>query len=176
MTSCFTCTSLFSLSKEVKVANMIANIIAFSPPTRASYSISEESKTDERGACYKKVNFHHMEYDEIEYPWIEKQCYQIQKCTTKKRLIVMHIKNTSVPKENKFNIIFSHGNACDLGVIYPFLVDLSTQLKADIISYDYSGYGRSEGSPSERDLYTDIEQVMDFVTISLRIKQESIVL
>jgi hypothetical protein len=175
MALCFTCPSLFSLTKEIKVTNFFANIIAFSPPTQLNYRIvDDKEKQNERGGCYKKVNFQHIDWDNVVHPWIEKDCYLLQKCSNKKKIVLIHIKNTS--QENKLTIIFSHGNSCDIGVIYPFLVDLSTQLKADVISYDYSGYGLSEGTPSEKELYKDIEQVMDFVIFQLRIKQESIVL
>lgn len=175
MASCWSCHHLFSLTKESKVADMIANIIAFSPPSNRNYRIIEDGKTKERGSCYTRVNFIHSDYDDVKFPFIERECFLLQKCTNKKKIVLLHIINTSIERD-KPTIIFSHGNSCDLGVIYPFLIDLSLQLKADVISYDYSGYGFSEGSPSEKEIYTDIEQVMDFAIHMQRIKQESIIL
>ena len=99
-----------------------------------------------------------------------------KKMHNQKKIILLHIKNTFNTDEKKITIVHSHGNSCDLGVTFPFLIDLSTQLKSDVISYDYTGYGRSEGHPTEKDLYTDIEQVMDFGLMYLRLKLEQIIL
>ena len=176
MDSCWSCHHLFSLSKETNVANIIANIIAFSPPPNKNYRILEDIKSKGRGNCYNKVNFQHSQFEDVKYPFIEQECHLLQKFSTKKKIVLLHLINTSIEEGHKLTIIFSHGNSCDLGVIYPFLLDLSLQLKCDVVSYDYSGYGCSEGSPSEKEIYTDIEQVMDFVIHSLRRKQESIIL
>jgi hypothetical protein len=175
MASCFSCHQLFKLSTENKVASMVAKFIAFVPPTVKNYKITEDVKSNERGRCYVKVNFQHLEFDDVNYPFIERDCYLLQKCITKKKIVLLHIINTSVDM-HKPTIIFSHGNSCDIGVIYPFLIDLSIQLKADVISYDYSGYGCSEGSPSEKEINTDVEQVMDFAIHGLGLKLESIIL
>jgi pimeloyl-ACP methyl ester carboxylesterase len=180
MTTCFGCKNLFSMAKEMKVANFIANMIAFSPPGKVNYQIEEINHTTGnttcRGACYKQVKFIHNEYSSISYPWIDIECYQIQKTSNKKRIVLLRVINNNIQKDKKFTFIFSHGNSCDLSTIYPLLIDLSTALKADVISYDYSGYGHSEGSPSESELNTDIEQLMDFVTVYLRTPLENIIL
>lgn len=42
-------------------------------------------------------------------------------------------------------ILYSHGNATDLGQVLPFCLELSQQLKANVVCYDYAGYGRSGG-------------------------------
>ena len=47
-------------------------------------------------------------------------------------------------------------------MIYPTLFDLSSSLKCDVISYDYSGYGCSTGTPSENEIIDDIVHVMSF--------------
>ena len=176
MSSCFGCSKLFSLAKDIKVTDAIASLIAFSPPSKINYTIENKGDINKRGKCYREVKFIHDDYNEINYPWIEITCHRIKKCSNNKHIIALHIKNNNMSKEKKLTIIFSHGNSCDLGKIYPFLIDLSTQLKADVISYDYSGYGRSEGSPSEKEIYSDIDQIMDFVMVFKRIKLDSIVL
>jgi abhydrolase domain-containing protein 17 len=40
-------------------------------------------------------------------------------------------------------ILFSHGNAEDLGMIYDWFNDLSRVLRVNIMAYDYTGYGKS---------------------------------
>ena len=43
-------------------------------------------------------------------------------------------------RPSKFVILFSHGNAVDIGQMPPFYIGLAARLKTDIFSYDYSGY------------------------------------
>jgi pimeloyl-ACP methyl ester carboxylesterase len=42
-------------------------------------------------------------------------------------------------------ILYSHGNATDLGQVLPFCLELSRELKANVVCYDYAGYGRCGG-------------------------------
>lgn len=48
----------------------------------------------------------------------------------------------------KYTILFSHGNAEDIGVIEPLVWRLR-DLGFNVLAYDYLGYGTSDGSPSE---------------------------
>lgn len=56
-----------------------------------------------------------------------------------------------------FTIIYSHGNAVDLGLLSLFAATLSQELSISIFAYDYSGYGESTGKASEANLYADIK-------------------
>ena len=38
-----------------------------------------------------------------------------------------------------------------------FYYDLGCRLDCDVFSYDYFGYGASNGSPTEKNLYSDIK-------------------
>jgi len=119
--------------------------------------------------------FYHENYSNIKYNWINVEAFYVKK-SNKKNLAVISIKNINKNKENSFSILFSHGNSSDLGTMYPFLVDMATQLKVDIYAYDYSGYGESEGKPSELSIYDDIETVIEFIISKCNLKQENIIL
>ena len=56
----------------------------------------------------------------------------------------------------KFTLLFSHANAEDLGLVYDWMKTLSDVLQVNVMGYDYTGYGRSTGTPSEADCYADI--------------------
>ena len=58
---------------------------------------------------------------------------------------------------SRFTVLFSHGNAVDLGQMSSFYIGLGTRINCNIFSYDYSGYGVSTGKPSEKNLYADID-------------------
>jgi len=63
---------------------------------------------------------------------------------------------------NRHVVIFSHGNAEDIGYAEPSLQELHG-FGVDVVAYDYRGYGHSEGKPSERGTYRDIEAVYNYV-------------
>ena len=56
----------------------------------------------------------------------------------------------------KFTVLFSHANAEDLGLIFDHLKTLKEVLQVNVMGYEYTGYGRSTGTPSETDCYADI--------------------
>jgi len=56
----------------------------------------------------------------------------------------------------EYTILFSHGNAEDLGNVVPFMRDFH-ELGYSVLMYDYRGYGTSEGRPSVRKAYQDID-------------------
>lgn len=73
-------------------------------------------------------------------------------------------------------ILYSHGNAADIGQMYELFIDLSIHLKVNLMGYDYSGYGQSSGKPSEHNTYADIEAVYKCLEESYNTKQEDIIL
>lgn len=56
----------------------------------------------------------------------------------------------------KATILYSHGNATDVGAMYDRYADISDTLGVNVVAYDYSGYGRSTGAPTEMTTYDDI--------------------
>lgn len=60
-------------------------------------------------------------------------------------------------------MLFSHGNAADIGEMRAHLLDLGHQLGVDVVAYDYSGYGCSSGKPSVRNVKRDALAAMHYV-------------
>lgn len=67
---------------------------------------------------------------------------------------------------NKTTIIYSHGNATDIGRMHIFLSRLAKHLKVNIISYDYEGYGLSMPGtkPSEAGCVRAINKIYKYLT------------
>ena len=65
--------------------------------------------------------------------------------------------------QSKFIIIYSHGNATDIGLTNNLLKKLSILLNTNIITYDYVGYGLSSGKPSEFGCIQSMNIVFDYV-------------
>ncbi|XP_021459590.2 alpha/beta hydrolase domain-containing protein 17A isoform X2 [Oncorhynchus mykiss] len=76
----------------------------------------------------------------------------------------------------RFTVLFSHGNAVDLGQMSSFYIGLGTRINCNIFSYDYSGYGVSTGKPSEKNLYADIEAAWQALRTRYGISPENIIL
>ena len=52
-------------------------------------------------------------------------------------------KPSATPSANRYTLLYSHGNAEDIGLLAKFLTDISKLLQVDILVYDYTGYGAS---------------------------------
>ncbi|CAO2822520.1 unnamed protein product [Amaranthus hypochondriacus] len=76
----------------------------------------------------------------------------------------------------RFTLLYSHGNAADLGQMLDLFIELRAHLRINIMSYDYSGYGASTGKPTEYNTYYDIEAVYQCLKRECNVKQEDLIL
>ncbi|EYF04800.1 alpha/beta hydrolase [Chondromyces apiculatus] len=74
----------------------------------------------------------------------------------------------------RYAVLYSHGNAEDLGDVGP-LVEYLQGLGVSVLAYDYAGYGLSEGSPSEAQAYADIEAAYAHLTGALGVPPERVI-
>jgi len=77
-------------------------------------------------------------------------------------------------KDAKYTILFSHGNAEDLGYLMPFLRDLNAQ-GFSVFSYDYRGYGTSQGRSTEARAYMDADAAYDYLVNTLSLEPQDII-
>lgn len=84
---------------------------------------------------------------------------------------------TITPQENKYPdkiILYSHGNAENIGDILNTLTKLSNHLNISIFLYDYPGYGLCPGVPSEKGCYENIK--LCYNNLCERYRPENIIL
>ena len=74
----------------------------------------------------------------------------------------------------EYTILYSHGNGEDLGEILPRLRDLR-DIGFNIFSYDYQGYGTSQGRPSVAGAYQDVNAAYEYLTQKLGIPANKII-
>lgn len=77
--------------------------------------------------------------------------------------------------EARFAILYSHGNAEDLGDLEPLLLRLH-DAGFSVLAYDYRGYGISGGRPSERGAYLDHETAYRHLTGALGVSPDRVIL
>jgi fermentation-respiration switch protein FrsA (DUF1100 family) len=75
----------------------------------------------------------------------------------------------------RYTILFSHGNGEDMGDVRSDLLHLNA-LGFAVLAYDYDGYGTSEGTPTERHCYADIDAAYEYLTGSLHVPPGRIIL
>lgn len=73
-----------------------------------------------------------------------------------------------------YTILYSHGNAEDLGDVLPVLTDLRNMGFA-VFAYDYHGYGTSQGQPTDANAYRDIDAAYNYLTQKLGLAPQRII-
>jgi fermentation-respiration switch protein FrsA (DUF1100 family) len=139
------------------VTSSVAARFAFFPPTPSSYQVVEDEVTGK------------LRMTEV----APRDNVDVLKLSTSKKneIVALFVKHPSAT----LTLLYSHGNAADLGQMHELFVELSVHLKINILGYDYSGYGASTGKPSEQNTYADIEAAYNALA-KYNIRDENIVL
>ncbi|KAE8023090.1 hypothetical protein FH972_008835 [Carpinus fangiana] len=131
---------------------------AFFPPDPPSYTIYVDAATGK------------MRMSDVH----QRDDVDVLKLNTKRgnEIVAMYVKNPSA----SMTLLYSHGNAADLGQMYHIFTELSLHLGVNLMGYDYSGYGQSSGKPSEQDTYADIEAAYKCLEETYGVKEEDTIL
>ncbi|XP_062516547.1 alpha/beta hydrolase domain-containing protein 17B-like [Corticium candelabrum] len=111
-----------------------------------------------------------------EWQYTQRELEGIEVFTTRSRrnntIACMYVRCSDDPH---YTILFSHGNAVDIGQMSSFYVGLGSRINCNIMSYDYSGYGASSGAPNEKNMYADIEAAWNALRKRYGISPESVI-
>lgn len=72
-------------------------------------------------------------------------------------------------------VLYCHGSSGSIGHRVGVFQGL-VKLRMNVFAFDYRGYGRSEGVPSERGLYSDVRAAYDHLTVQLGQSPERLLL
>ncbi|KAL7614431.1 uncharacterized protein LOC111880302 [Lactuca sativa] len=141
------------------VTSSIAAKLAFFPPTPPSYTVVGDASGN--GKLFIP-----------EAP--RREGVDVLKLRTKRgnEIVTVYIKH---PKACA-TLVYSHGNAADLGQMLELFVKLTHRLRVNVVGYDYSGYGQSSGKPSECNTYADIEAVYKYLKEKHKVKDNELIL
>ncbi|XP_058102055.1 uncharacterized protein LOC131246165 [Magnolia sinica] len=139
------------------VTSSMAAKFAFFPPNPPSYKLV----MDEVAGLFTLSCFPHRENVDV------------LKLPTRRgtEIVAVYVRNPMATS----TLLYSHGNAADLGQMYELFVELSIHLKVNLMGYDYSGYGQSSGKPSEHNTYADIEAAYKCLEENYGAKEEEII-
>ncbi|XP_074365911.1 uncharacterized protein LOC141706920 isoform X2 [Apium graveolens] len=140
------------------ITSNVAAKFAFFPPEPPTYSIRNDEETG-------KLSFTGLTPDKnADVHWLDTKGGNKVVATFWKHPV------------GRFTLLYSHGNAADLGQMQELFIELRAHLRVNIMSYDYSGYGGSTGKPSEFNTYYDIEAVYNCLNHDYGIMQEDVIL
>jgi fermentation-respiration switch protein FrsA (DUF1100 family) len=83
--------------------------------------------------------------------------------TADRRKIAYIVATPTHSRKTPIAILYSHGNAEDLGTVRYQIKKYSREMRVTIYAFDYGGYGSSQGDPSEKTTYLDIEAMLRLV-------------
>lgn len=136
----------------------ITDKVVFNPPSPPHYNVDLIDA--------KVFDYAFLPCEEVDtsgFKYVLKQNFRFMKSSLGNDIAVLYVKCSP---EKKYTILYSHGNAIDLGHAHWFCVQLSAALECDVVCYDYSGYGLSGGKPSEKNVYEDIKAAWEY-TLSI---------
>ncbi|KAJ8442476.1 hypothetical protein Cgig2_022359 [Carnegiea gigantea] len=142
------------------VTSSIAAKFAFFPPTPPSYTVAT---TDD--SCDRKLSIPEVpRRDDVD----------VLKLRTRRGndVVAVYVKHPNASAA----LLYSHGNAADLGQMYELFVELSHRLRVNLMGYDYSGYGQSTGKPTESNTYADIDAAYECLREKYGVKDEQLIL
>ncbi|RZC58087.1 hypothetical protein C5167_005396 [Papaver somniferum] len=180
------------------VTSSIAAKFAFFPPTPSSYTVITEEITPSSSSSTAAAGDDAAKSKKTLFviPEVPKRDnVDVLKLKTRRgnEIVAVYFKH---PKATA-TLLYSHGNAADLGQMFELFVELSLRLRINLLGYDYSGYGQSTGKwvtteglgnlktvlqgsyghqPSESNTYADIEAAYKCVKEQYGAKDEEIIL
>ncbi|KAL7836299.1 hypothetical protein AOLI_G00275830 [Acnodon oligacanthus] len=145
----------------------IASKLAFLPP-EPTYTLM----CDESGSRW---TLHLSERADWQYSAREKDAIECFMTRTSRgnRIACMFVRCSP---NARYTLLFSHGNAVDLGQMSSFYIGLGSRINCNVFSYDYSGYGASSGKPSEKNLYADVDAAWQALRTRYGIRPENVII
>ncbi|KAL3525481.1 hypothetical protein ACH5RR_013853 [Cinchona calisaya] len=141
------------------VTSSIAAKFAFFPPSPPSYTVVVDNSCGGK-LCIPEVP--------------RREDVDVLKLRTRRGndIVAVHVKH---PKASA-TMLYSHGNAADLGQMFELFIELSLRLRVNLMGYDYSGYGQSTGKPTEYNTYADIDAIYKCLKEQYGVKDEQLIL
>ncbi|XP_068643473.1 uncharacterized protein [Aristolochia californica] len=140
------------------VTSSMAAKFAFFPPNPPSYKLAVDGSTGKTRLTDVPTK------DNVDV---------VKLCTRRgNEIVAMYVRHPSAT----LTLLYSHGNAADLGQMYELFTELSLHLRVNLLGYDYSGYGQSSGKPSEQNTYADIEAAYKCLEDIYGAREEDVIL
>lgn len=146
---------------------VVASRLAFHPPNPPFYQLHpiEKEASSEEESAIKKLPPYSKEMRFKLAPGVSTMSLR-----DVKTYVLTSNQQTAIPIfcirhfAPKYTILFSHGNATDIGAMHLVFIIMATRLQVNVVGYDYSGYGASNSFCSESAKNMDISPLKTTVT------------
>ncbi|XP_050375813.1 uncharacterized protein LOC126793359 isoform X2 [Argentina anserina] len=154
------------------MCSTLASKFAFFPPTPPTYKIHHPQTNDGKLTVVPSPSS--SSTTSFPLPHADDNSFDVLLIDNKRgsKIVAFYLSNPYA----RLTLLYSHGNAADLGQLYDLFVQLKVALRVNLIGYDYSGYGASTGKPSEENTYADIEAVYECLQTEYGVSQEDLIL
>jgi len=131
----------------------IVNAVAFNPPKPPGYHITDDKQVFIVGPGYSLEPLPDYTSEGITINTV--------KMWTRRRNTIhgFHIRRADAMA----TLLFSHANAADIGTMFNHLIEICRECRVDVLAYEFTGYGESSGTPSEADMYADIDAAYHYL-------------
>jgi len=145
----------------------VVSEVAFMPPRPAGYHISES------GEAFLLADLDTCTLDPLPNPPAEGVRVEVARMKTKKGNTIygFHFRRLDSGR----TVLFSHANSTDIGIMFAHSVEICQKLRVDVFAYEYSGYGQSTGTPSEKDIYADIDAAFEYLVDGCAVRPERLI-
>lgn len=169
---CFKCLTCFGCR------DCIVNKFAFMPPTLPSYllDITPEKYSDEACESSRRILLLDEKGGLRNIPTIDGLSYKafLLKTSGNHYIPCIYVEYTKIKSD--WVIIFSHGNSTDIGRMFESYMDLAYNLKVNVFGFEYPGYGKATGKPSEFSIISAEMAAYRFVNGKMKFSWSKIIL
>ncbi|KAJ3127045.1 hypothetical protein HK098_006842, partial [Nowakowskiella sp. JEL0407] len=78
-------------------------------------------------------------------------------------------------RASSFTLLYCHANAGNMGHRIPIALQLKRVCNCNVVLFSYRGYGKSDGTPSEKGLKIDADTIMEYIKKNEKLKDTSVV-
>lgn len=159
---------------------VVAAALAFHPPNPPFYTIDEvkdagtgdgkESRSQTKYKCELHPEIELGISRALSISEVTRHVHTVQ-TKSKSRINVMFF----LHPEAKITVLYSHGNATDIGAMNQRYLEVAMNMKVNVCGYDYSGYGGATGSPTEKQVHLDAEAALAFLNDEYEVPPSKIV-
>lgn len=154
--------------------HQIVKRLTYFPPQPPLYVLDESKKKNNNAYELEMRNISDREHTRTMwvideggnqvYPMVISSYFKFDFVKTRRgeTIATMFIKCSE--SEVQTTVLYSHGNAADMGCLRDYLREFSAHLQVNVLAYDYSGYGLSSGQPTAANTYADVEAAYKHLT------------
>lgn len=154
------CCSLFCWFSCISLCgcqNVVTRRLVFFPPTPPSYRLEGDANQLQLVSQDLSHRIPAIEGIEVSFSRVRTRRSNTVAC-----MLIQYVGRDD--HRASTTLLYSHGNATDLGHVRGHLIDFARRLRVNVCAYDYSGYGGSSGQCSVDDVEADVEAVFHWVT------------